>query len=183
MWPGTENRQHILGHLCLLGGHGEPVFPMSAAGPDESYLGDPLWTSLADWLDACRKRGGLAVTAHFPYPIAEVGADIVLGKSDALEIYPDFGTGFDNPRFIHWYHALSCGYRLPVVGGTDKMGAYMAVGANRTYAYLGQNEFSFANWAQAVRKGQHLHDLRAIAHLARGWARSRRRDHPGRWRR
>ena len=153
VWPGTENRQHILGHLCLLGGHGEPVFPMSAAGPDESYLGDPLWTSLADWLDACRKRGGLAVTAHFPYPIAEVGADIVLGKSDALEIYPDFGTGFDNPRFIHWYHALSCGYRLPVVGGTDKMGAYMAVGANRTYAYLGQNEFSFANWAQAVRKG------------------------------
>ena len=93
------------------------------------------------------------MTAHFPYPIAETGADIVLGKSDALEIYPDFGTGFDNPRFIHWYHALSCGYRLPVVGGTDKMGAYMAVGANRTYAYLGQNEFSFANWAQAVRKG------------------------------
>jgi len=85
---------------------------MSAAGPDESYLGDPLWTSLADWLDACRKRGGLAVTAHFPYPIAEVGADIVLGKSDALEIYPDFGTGFDNPRFMHWYHALNCDYRL-----------------------------------------------------------------------
>src|SRR5438552_3064330 len=152
VWPGTENRQHILGHLCLLGGHGEPVFPMSAAGPDESYLGDPLWTSLADWLDACRKRGGLAVTAHVPYPIAAVGADMAVGKSDALEIYPDFGTGFDNPRFIHWYHALSCGYRLPVVGGTDKMGAYMAVGANRTYACLGQNEFSFANWAQAVRK-------------------------------
>src|SRR5437870_12981529 len=29
----------------------------------------------------------------------------------------------------------------------------MVGGANRTHAYLGQNEFSFANWAQAVRKG------------------------------
>jgi len=33
------------------------------------------------------------------------------------------------------------------------MGAYMPVGANRTYAYLGQDEFNFANWARAVRKG------------------------------
>src|SRR5207247_1747455 len=28
VWPGTENRQHILGHLGLLGGHGAPVYPM-----------------------------------------------------------------------------------------------------------------------------------------------------------
>lgn len=33
------------------------------------------------------------------------------------------------------------------------MGAYKAVGANRTYAYLDQDEFTFANWAKAVRKG------------------------------
>ena len=33
---GTENRQHILGHLGLLGGHGEPVYPLSASGPSES---------------------------------------------------------------------------------------------------------------------------------------------------
>jgi len=39
------------------------------------------------------------------------------------------------------------------VGGTDKMGAYMPAGANRTYAYLGQNHFSFDNWAKAVRLG------------------------------
>jgi len=30
---GTENRQHMLGHLGLLGVHGEPVYPMSASGP------------------------------------------------------------------------------------------------------------------------------------------------------
>src|SRR5207247_5481860 len=39
------------------------------------------------------------------------------------------------------------------VGGTDKIGAYMPVGAKRTYAYLGQEEFTFDNWAAAVRKG------------------------------
>jgi hypothetical protein len=33
------------------------------------------------------------------------------------------------------------------------MGAYMPVGANRTYAYLGDQEFNFANWAKSVRAG------------------------------
>ncbi len=54
----TENRQHILGHLGLVGGHGAPVYPMSASGPSESYLGDPVWTSLADWADAAAKARG-----------------------------------------------------------------------------------------------------------------------------
>jgi hypothetical protein len=148
----TENRQHVLGHLGLVGGQGTPVYPMSASGPSESYLGDPLRTSLADWADAQRKRGGLVVAVHFPYPTAELAADVALGKIDAVELYPH-GEHFNTLRFLDWYRYLNCGYRLPAVGGTDKMGAYMAVGANRTYAYLGQAEFNFANWAEAVRKG------------------------------
>ena len=152
VWVGTENRQHLLGHLGLLGGQGQPVFPMSADGPGESYLGDPLWTNLADWTDACRKREGLVVAVHFPYPTAELAADIVLGKIDAVELYP-YGEHFNTLRFLDWYRYLNCGYRLPAVGGTDKMGAYMPAGANRTYAYLGQSEFTFANFAKAVRSG------------------------------
>jgi len=148
----TENRQHLLGHIGLVGGRGAPVYPMSASGPSESYLGDPLWTSLADWSDAQRKREGLVVAVHFPYPTAELAADIVLGKIDAVELFP-YGEYFNTLRFLDWYRYLNCGYRLPAVGGTDKMGAYMPVGANRTYAYLGKQEFNFANWAQAVRKG------------------------------
>ncbi|HKW99829.1 MAG TPA: CehA/McbA family metallohydrolase [Bryobacteraceae bacterium] len=152
VWVGTENRQHLLGHLGLLGGHGEPVFPMSASGPSESYLGDPVWTSLADWTDACRKREGLVVAVHFPYPTAELAADMVLGKIDAVEIYP-YGQNFNTLRIRDWYRYLNCGYRVPCVGGTDKMGAYMAVGANRTYAYVGKEELNFTNWAKAVRRG------------------------------
>ena len=150
---GTENRQHILGHMSLLGARGEPAYPMSAAGPLESYLGDALWNSLADWADACHQGGGLVVTPHYPYPAAEVAVDIVLGKTDAVEFLRDEGQEFTSPRVLYWYRVLNCGYRLPLVGGTDKMAASTPVGCNRTYAYLGRQEFTFDNWAKAVRSG------------------------------
>ena len=46
--PGwvRRNRQHLLGHISMLGTQGEPVYPMTASGPGESYLGDPTWDSL-----------------------------------------------------------------------------------------------------------------------------------------
>ena len=149
----TENRQHLLGHLGLVGGNGTPVYPMSASGPGESYLGDPLWNTLADWTDAQHRRQGLVVAVHFPYPTAELAADIALGKIDALELFP-YGQSFATERFRDWYRYLDCGYRLPAVGGTDKMGAYMPVGANRTYAHLGGEPFTFESWAAAVRRGR-----------------------------
>jgi len=148
----SENRQHILGHLGLVGGRGEPVFPMSASGPGESYLGDPMWLSLSEWADAQHRRDGLVVAVHFPNPQAELAADIPLGKIDAVELYP-YSQHFNTLPYLEWYRYLNCGYRLPAVGGTDKMGAYMPVGANRTYAFLGKQEFTFANWMKAVRSG------------------------------
>jgi hypothetical protein len=99
---GTENRQHILGHMAVLG---KAVFPMAAGGPRESYLGDPLWDTLASWADAGRERGGLAVSVHFPYPAGEQAADVVLGKIDAVDLFPDSGL-----RLQHWFRALNCGY-------------------------------------------------------------------------
>ncbi len=148
----TENRQHLLGHLGLHGAQGAPVFPMSASGPGESYLGDPLWTSMSGWADTAHERKGLVVAVHFPYPTAEIAAEIVMGKIDAVELFP-YTQHFNALQFQDWYRYLNCGYRLPAVGGTDKMGAYMPAGANRTYAFLGKEEFNFANWARAVRSG------------------------------
>ena len=40
---------------------------------------------LADWADRCRAAGGLVVAAHFPLPYAEIAADILAGKIDAIE--------------------------------------------------------------------------------------------------
>ena len=149
---GSENRHHVLGHFGLLG---EPVFPLSTDGPHEGSIGSPLWMSLTEMAEICRKRDGLAVSAHFPYGNGEAAAAIATSKIDAVELLPwrvDRPGSFDL-NYYDWYHTLNCGYRVPVVGGSDKMGAYIPVGANRTYAYLGQEEFSFANWAQAVRRG------------------------------
>ena len=152
---GTENRHHIMGHLGLLGAKGEPVFPMSAGGAHEGAIGTPLWSSLSDWAELCRQREGLVVAAHVPYSNGELAAEVVRGKIDAVELAPwteQRPGGFDL-HFYDWYHCLNAGYRLPAVGGSDKMGTYVPVGANRTYVYLGQGEVNFANWAQAVRRG------------------------------
>ncbi|RPI24835.1 MAG: hypothetical protein EHM61_16025 [Acidobacteria bacterium] len=151
VWLGTENREHLLGHISLLHGRGEPVFPLSSGGPATSYFGDPLRFSLAEWADACRRREGLVIAPHFPNPPGEIAADIVTGRIDGVELWPR-GTGFGFP-FLEWYRYLNCGYRLAAVGGTDKMSAGTPVGANRTYAYLGEQEFTFAHWAEAVRSG------------------------------
>ena len=40
-----------------------------------------------------------------------------------------------------------------MVAGTDKLGNETAVGAQRTYAFLGPTEFNFDGWASAVRRG------------------------------
>ena len=92
--------------------------------------------------------------AHFPLPYAEIAADIVSGRIDAVEMQV-FAPGLDSPPILEWYRFLNCGYRLPVLGGTDKMSAEVPVGAIRTYARLAPDEPpSFDAWAAAVRAGR-----------------------------
>ena len=170
VWVGTENRQHVLGHMSLLGLKGTPVEPMCAGGPSESYIGDQVWTTMAEWADACREREGLVVAPHFPIPYCEVVADIVLGKIDAVELCDFRLPSPDTYAVLEWYRFLNNGYRLSAVGGTDKMSASVPVGGVRTYAQLSDEEFNFANWAKAVRAGRTftttgpLLDLRVEGH-------------------
>jgi hypothetical protein len=83
-----------------------------------------------------------------------MAAEIVTGKIDAVELYPRSDGTFRSYAYNEWYRYLNCGYRVAAAGGTDKMNAATPVGGNRTYAYLAQQEFSFANWAAAVRAGR-----------------------------
>ena len=135
---GTENRQHVLGHISLLGYNGPIIAPMTTGGPDESALGDPVEILLTEWARQCRKQGGIVVLPHFPHPRAEHAAAIVSGEIDGVEMtsWDNLYGGIDPYSLSDWYRYLNCGYFVAAVGGTDKMAATTAVGAVRTYAKL-----------------------------------------------
>lgn len=150
---GSENRQNMLGHIGLLGSP-DAILPMASAGAPEARLGDPLDRLIGDWADAAHAQSGLVVAVHFPLPYAEIAADIVSGRIDAVEMQA-LTPNVDGPSIREWYRYLNCGYRLAIVGGTDKMSSEIPLGAIRTYARLAPGvPLSFAAWAEAVRAGR-----------------------------
>lgn len=154
---GTENRQHVLGHISLLGYNGGIIAPMTSGGPDESALGDPIEVLLTEWARQCRRQGGVVVLPHFPNPRAEHAASIVSGEIDALEMtaWHDHYSGISPYSLSDWYRYLNCGYLVPAVGGTDKMSASTAVGTVRTYARVDlEMPFTYDTWMDAIRRAE-----------------------------
>jgi len=153
VYVGTENRNHMLGHMSMLGTRGLPVYPMCCGGPSESYVGDPDFMALAEWARENKQKGGVVIRPHYPYcGHTEDPVPILKGLVDALEIRNLRGSDFPTQE---WYRYLNCGYRVAVCGGTDKMGAYCPVGWMRTYAFLDpQRPFDYDAWAAAVRAGR-----------------------------
>ena len=153
---GTENRQHVLGHISLLGYEGEIISPMCSGGPDEAALGDPVETLLTEWARRCRAQQGIVVFPHFPDPRAENAAALIHGDVDAIEMCSIGNelTGINPYSLSDWYRYLNCGYFYPAVGGTDKMSARTAVGTIRTYARIrARRRFSYDSWKDAIRSG------------------------------
>jgi hypothetical protein len=153
---GTENRQHVLGHISLLGYEGDIITPLTTGGPDESALGDPIETLLTEWAEQCRKQDGIVILPHFPNPRLENAATIVSGNVDGVEMtsWGSLYNGIDPYSLADWYRYLNCGYFVAAVGGTDKMSANTAVGTIRTYARIRDHqEFTFEEWKEAVRRG------------------------------
>ncbi len=153
---GTENRQHVLGHISLLGYNGGIIAPMTTGGPDESALGDPIETLLTEWARQCRRQGGVVIVPHFPRPRAEHAAAIVSGDVDGIEMtsWENLHGGIDPYSLADWYRYLNNGHFVAAVGGTDKMAATTAVGAVRTYALLPSDQpFDYDAWKDAVRAG------------------------------
>ncbi len=153
VFVGTENRNHMLGHMSMLGTQGLPVYPMCAGGPSESWVGDPDFVTLAEWARENKRKGGVVIRPHYPYcGHTEDPVPIIKGLVDALEIGPSRRNQFP---LQEWYRYLNCGYRVAVAGGTDKMGAYTALGWVRTYAKLDPNvPFTYDAWAEAMRAGR-----------------------------
>jgi hypothetical protein len=149
VYCSQENRQHLLGHLSLLGLK-KPVMPWCTDGPGEAELGSGLDVTLSHWADACHAQGGTVIIPHMPNPNCEPATLIATGRADAVEM-------IDFSRYKHgeYYRYLNCGYQLPLVGGTDKMYSEVPVGLYRTYAYLPpEEEFTYDNWCKAVRAGR-----------------------------
>ena len=134
---GTENRQHVLGHISLLGYGGPIIAPMTTGGPDESALGDEVEILLAEWAEACRSRGGIVILPHFPQPRAEHATAIVAGTADGVEMttWGDLYSGISPYSLSDWHRYLNCGHLVAAVGGTDKMSADTAVGTVRPFGW------------------------------------------------
>jgi hypothetical protein len=148
VYTTQENRQHLLGHLTLLGLK-RPVMPWCTDGPSEAELGGALETTMAHWADACHAQGGTVVIPHLPDPNGEPAALIATGRADAVEM-----INTNAYRHNEYYRYLNAGYRLPLVGGTDKMSSEVPVGLYRTYARIPDEEFGYDSWCRAVRAGR-----------------------------
>ena len=149
VYVSQENRQHFLGHLTLLG-LTDPVMPWCSDGPTEAEPGGSMETTLSHWADACHAQGGTVVIPHLPFPNGEPAALIATGRADAVEM-------LTQGPFAHteYYRYLNGGYRLPLVGGTDKMSSEVPVGLYRTYVRLPSDEpFSYESWCANMAAGR-----------------------------
>lgn len=153
---GTENRQHVMGHISLIGYEGNMISPMTTGGPRESAIGDPIEVLLTEWARQCKNQNGVVVIPHFPNPRMENAAAIVSGNVDGIEMtsWGDHFSGIDPYSLSDWYRYLNCGYQVAAVAGTDKMSANTAVGTIRTYAHIPKNtRFSYDVWKKSICKG------------------------------
>ena len=152
---GTENRMQVLGHISLLGYSGAMIHPLCTGGASESAIGDALEVSMAQWAQQCIDQGGLVVLPHAPNPQLERAADIVLGLVHGIEMmtFNPYDWQIQPYGLLDWYRYLNLGYQLPILGGSDKMAASSLLGGIRTYAHLGEREFSYENWMASVKAG------------------------------
>lgn len=149
VYVSQENRQHMLGHISLLGLKA-PVMPWASGGPSEAELGGGLEITLSHWADLAHAQGGTVVLPHIPTPNGEPAALIATGRLDAVEM-----LDFLDYEHREYYRYLNAGYRLPLVGGTDKMSSNTPVGLYRTYARLEEGQpFDYDSWCRALRQGR-----------------------------
>lgn len=160
VYVNQEYREDRLGHLIFLNLKElvEPVkpmrsyqYPLNLAGCDEAH-----------------KQGGFTLCAHFSQNQGfEWPLGIVMNKIDALELmscilpFKSATSGMWNLIPDHqgnnglrlWYRLLNCGFKVPVVAGTDKASNMVTMGANRIYTYV-DKPFTYEKWISSLRSGR-----------------------------
>ena len=138
-----------MGHM-ILWGLKRPVMPWCSDGLGEAEIGGSMETTLSYWADEAHAQGGFVINPHFPNPNGEPAALVATGRLDGVEMIRQ--TEFNH---IEYYRYLNGGYRLPLVGGTDKMSSDVPVGLYRTYARLPDDEeFGYNAWCRSVASGR-----------------------------
>ncbi len=149
VYVSQENRQHFLGHM-ILWGLKRPVMPWCSDGLNEAEIAGTMETTLGHWADEAHAQGGFVISPHFPFPNGEPAALIAAGRLDGVEM-----IRHTEVNHAEYYRYLNGGYRLPLVGGTDKMSSDVPVGIYRTYVHLPEEEeFNYENWCRNVVKGR-----------------------------
>ena len=118
VWVSQENRQHVLGHISLLGLK-EMVAPMCTGGANEDWIGGAVAALMADWAEACKRQGGLVIMPHMPRPDFENAANIGLGHADGAEMCWLWEGEKISSAEKGYYRWLNVGQQLPLVGGAD----------------------------------------------------------------
>lgn len=160
VYVNQEYREDRLGHIIFLKLKKliSPVttmrqyqYPLNSAGCDEVHA-----------------QGGITVLAHFSQNQGfEWPLDVVTGKVDGLD-FMDCILPFEpatsgmwylipdhqgNSGMRLWYRMLNCGFKMPVMAGTDKGSNRVTIGANRVYAYI-DNSFNYDSWISALKEGR-----------------------------
>ena len=160
VYVGQENRQHFYGHL-ILWGLKSPVMPWCTGEFGEAEIGGTMEATLSDWADQARAQGAMVVAPHFGGLNGETAALVATGRLSGVEMHIQSGD-------MHWeyYRSLNAGYRLPLLGGTDKMTSDVAVGMYRTYVKMQDGEeFSYQSWCDNVARGRTFHSGGPIIHM------------------
>ncbi|NKB72222.1 MAG: hypothetical protein GKR89_34520 [Candidatus Latescibacteria bacterium] len=175
VYISQEIRDHNQGHLTLLG-ITSPIEPVQAwtgaqqgnsnAAKPAPRPNEPLNWEVHERVEA---QGGLTVHAHFlVWPGHGSGVGAGLKRLDGIEwLFTDYArVGMNRQPWQYqpvagyesvygagiWYHMLNCGARLPLTGGTDKMGANLVLGATaRTYVKV--DELSHGEFIRGVDRG------------------------------
>ena len=149
VYVSQENRQHTMGHI-ILWGLKKPIMPWCSDGPSEAEIGGTMETTLSHWADEAHAQGATVISPHFPTPNGEPATLVATGRLDAVEM-----IRHTRVNHIEYYRYLNCGYRVPLVGGTDKMSSEVPVGMYRTYVSIPEDqEFNYDNWCQNVARGR-----------------------------
>jgi hypothetical protein len=157
---GQEYREDRLGHINLLNLTKNLIEPAKEQRQHQYPLN-------MEAMDQAHEQSGHVSWAHFAaWPGLEGPLAVVMKKVDAVELLCTIDP-FYQPIFVSdivpevrmnsglrlWYRLLNCGFKIPITAGTDKMGNFVTVGANRTYAKV-PGSFSYQSWIDALNQGE-----------------------------